>query len=159
MRISFDLKNQEEYREFRPLPENWYVLALSEVTDVSKNSKRTMRFEFSVVEGDFKGRKLFGYWTWDSDNMDDDKGSVEAGRSRIKSLAVACKTPNAADTMEMVGIPFNAYVVVDKPDPKTGKSYNSIKKFEPKTSQFAQSEPASVSPDKQNEDAPWWQEK
>ncbi len=133
MQIPFDMSSQEELKEFQPLPEGWYDFRVVACDDSSKDGRKTIRFAYEVVSNESKGERINQFCTWDSvkaTGPNSDEGLIRRGRQTIKSLAVACGVPNTQDTQDLMYKTFAAYVVVDKPNPTTGRVYNSIQKFE-----------------------------
>lgn len=115
--------NAKENNPSNVVPEGIYTLAL--VTGDEKEAKKGgsyLNCEFEIVDGKFAGRKIFemfGLW------LQSEK-AVEIANGRLSSFCRACKKPTVDDTDELIGIPFQAKVVVETDD---YGDKNKIKKF------------------------------
>lgn len=95
---------------FEPLPAGNYIVQItdSEVRE-SKAGNPMVKWEFTVVDGDFSGRKV-----WDNMTLNN-----EVSLKRLKSLAVAGGHPNPDyinDTEEMHGLFVKIRVKVEQQD-------------------------------------------
>jgi hypothetical protein len=115
---------------FEPLPVGTYVVVVtdSDHKDVSTKKGTMFTFTYEVVQdGEYKGRLIF-------DNMIDKHESARAaqfGLQKLKSIMIACGKPQAKETKELHGIPFDLTVKIQKGDEKFGDS-NSCVDYQPR---------------------------
>ena len=114
---------------FEPLPVGTYVVVVtdSDHKDVSTKKGTMFTFTYEVVqEGEYKGRLIF-------DNMIDKHESARAaqfGLQKLKAIMNACGKPQAKETKELHGIPFELSVKIQKGDEKFGDS-NTCWNYQP----------------------------
>lgn len=128
--------NAKENNPSNVVPQGVYTLALVNGEEkAAKNGGSYLNCEFEIVDGKFAGRKIFemfGLW------LSSDK-AVEIARGRLSSFCKACKKLTVNDTDELIGIPFQAKVVVETDD---YGDKNKIKKFIEPTAKAAAAVPA-----------------
>jgi len=114
---------------FEPLPVGTYVVVVSDSDhkETSKKNGTMFTFTYEVVQdGEYKGRLVF-------DNMIDTHESQKAaqfGKQKLGGLMRAVNKPQAKDTKELHGIPFELAVKIQKGDEKYGDS-NSCVDYQP----------------------------
>lgn len=119
---------------FDPLPPGEYVVVLDkaerkELKDAAKGAR--LACEFTVIEGEREGRKLFtSFNLWYRDPNDEEKGekTKRIAEAQFSSLINACGLIAIGDTDELIGIPVVAVVKV-RPASGNFEAQNEIKTF------------------------------
>jgi len=115
---------------FEPLPVGTYVVVVtdSDHKDVSTKKGTMFTFTYEVVqEGEYKGRLIF-------DNMIDKHESARAaqiGLQKLKAIMNECGKPQAKETKELHGIPFELSVKIQKGDEKHHNDSNACVDYQP----------------------------
>lgn len=107
--------NAKENNPSNCVPEGVYTLCLvsAEEKYCKDNSKGSyLQCEFEILDGKFKGRKVFDLL---GINLASEK-AAEIARGKLSSICRACNKPTVDDTDELVGIPFQCVVKVEKDD-------------------------------------------
>lgn len=96
-------ENTQEQAGFDPVPAGDYpaVAIDSEVKDTKNGTGQYLQVTFEVIEGEYKGRKLWGRYNLVNQN----KQAEEIGHAQLKQLSVAAGKPNARDSSELHNIP------------------------------------------------------
>lgn len=121
--------NNHQPKDFSPLPAGEYQVVIVS-SDRKRNSANTgsyLKFEFDVVDGPGKGRKL---WV----NLNDENPSQEAVKIAMGELSAICRavgvlTPN--DTVELHNIPLTVKVGIRK-NKQSNEEENHIKGYVPR---------------------------
>jgi len=101
---AFDSGQHDDMNNFDPIPAGEYAVKIVD-SDIKKTAAKTgkyIKFEFEVIKGDFKGRKI---WT----NLNIVNPSPVAVEIAQKELATICRAVGKAviqDTQQLHGIPF-----------------------------------------------------
>lgn len=108
--VNFDAAAVPESEgEFTLLPDGWYKCAAtaSELKNNSKGTGSFLVFEFTVLDGPAKGRKLWSRFTWEHTSS---AQAVEIGHRQFADLCEACHKASVVQTEELHGVPFDASV-------------------------------------------------
>jgi hypothetical protein len=123
-----DARDESEVKPlgtFEPLPVGTYVVVVqdSDHKETSKRNGTMFTFTYEVVQdGEYKGRLVF-------DNMIDAHESSKAaqfGKQKLGQLMRAVNKPQAKDTKELHGIPFELSVKIQKGDERYGDSNTCV---------------------------------
>ena len=133
-------ENQQGRTPFDVLPAGEYVVVLDsgERKDLKKNPGWRLALEFSVIEGEFEGRKLFhscnlGYEVPREPGEAQKKAqtTLNIARAECGALVKACGKIEVSDTATLENIPLRVVVGVRPPSGNYGEQ-NEIKKFLPR---------------------------
>lgn len=117
-----------EERNYDPIPNGVYkvMITASEIKDTKNNDGRYVSLTFEIVEGDYKGRKLFNNLNlWNKSAQ-----AVAIAQKELKTICDAVRKPRINDTCELHDIVMQARVVVGKRK-DTGEPQNEIKMYAP----------------------------
>ena len=129
--------NTEEHPAETPfdvLPPGEYVVVLDKAERKALKDERKgarLACEFTVIEGDAEGRKLFGsfnLWYKDPDDAEKGEKTKRISEAQFSALINACGLVAVGDTDELIGIPVVAVVKV-RPASGTYDAQNEIKTF------------------------------
>jgi hypothetical protein len=123
-------ENLGEEGDFDALPTNDYVAIMENSSDEKPNSKGTGSVQsvlWQIIEGNFKGRKLYENFNVRNENI----GSVTQALRSINGIRIATGKPDAKDFSELYNIPIIISVEYNESDKKFP---NRIKKHSPLTS-------------------------
>ena len=115
---------------FEPLPVGTYVVVVSDSDhkETSKKNGTMFAFTYEVVQdGEYKGRLVF-------DNMIDTHESAKAaqfGKQKLGQLMRAVNKPQAKDTKELHGVPFELSVKIQKGDAQYPNDSNTCVDYQP----------------------------
>lgn len=116
---------------FSPMPAGTYNLEITHVEDtLTKAGDKRLKVTFSVIDGEYVGRKIFEGYNLTGANQK----AVEISRGQIKSLLKLSGRDNfqIKDPSELIGIQVSASVKVQ--EGKDGYSdKNTISSFKKKT--------------------------
>ena len=121
--------NTVEPVNFEPLPANNYsvVLTKSEFRDTKAKDGQYLELEFEVIEGEYKGRKI-----WDRLSLDHSNTTVvKIARGKLSSLCRACGVMTPKDSTELHDLPVIAKVRLKKRQ-DTGELTNQIAGYDRK---------------------------
>lgn len=107
---AFDATGEEKLGNYEPLPYGWYNLNItkSELKDNSTKTGKFISLEFTVLDGEYKGRKV-----WSNLNIKNpNQVTVEIARKTLASICEACNKLQIQDTQELHGIPFQALLKI-----------------------------------------------
>ena len=130
--INFDANQEKDAPSFQPLPAGQYVASINEsAMKPSKDNPQNMilHIKWEVLEGQYKGRTLWQYLTYESNNAD----ARQIGRGQLKAICQATGVMQVKSTDQLHGIPLVLTVGLEprKAKDKTiipGEFNNSIKK-------------------------------
>lgn len=124
---NYNPKKVEAQTEFDALPAGDYAMIATEgeIKDTKAMNGKYVQFTNEVIEGQYKGRKL---WTRFNVVNPNDK-AVQIGRSQLKQFAESIKNPDANDVSAFLNKPFVGKVTM-KNDAQHGAS-NDVKGFKP----------------------------
>ena len=100
----FDADQHESLGSFDPIPAGDYAMAItgSSMAETKAKTGKYYKFEFTILEGDHKGRKL-----WNNLNViNPNPIAVEIAKKELSTICKACNKRKITDTMELHGIPF-----------------------------------------------------
>lgn len=122
----FDSSKVEPKQSFSPLPAGDYLVA-AEASDIKETAAKTgkmLTFTFTVLEGQYKGRKVFERLNIINPNPQ----AVEIAQSQLSALCRAAGVVKLLDSAQLHGIPVVA--VVKYVPPKNGfDEKNEIKTY------------------------------
>lgn len=141
-----NLNITEEYKpsNFEALPKGNYLVVITggeEKTSKTSN-KPYLSLTYEVIEGEYKGRKIFVNLFLFSDNPD----AVRIARNEVAGICYATSTSNIKDVSEVTNKPFMVKLGVRKN--QEGELVNSIQEYMPATGVIGNAQP--VTPKK-----PW----
>lgn len=135
----YDANKHEPMGDFTPIPAGDYV-AMAVGSDTKDNSKGTgqyLRFDFEVLEGEYKGRRLFSILNlWNPSSM-----AVQIAQSELSSICRAAGVMTPRDSAELHDRPMILTVVIEERDDKPGTFSNKIKGYGPREAAGQQSLP------------------
>lgn len=125
---AFDADQHEEMSDFEPIPVGVYPVQISNSDIVVTKAKdgKYIKLEFSVLSGEFKGRKI---WT-NLNIVNKNPVTVEIANKELTSIVKACGKRKIQDTVELHGIPIMMTVGI-KPASGDFGPQNVPKKYEP----------------------------
>ncbi|NYT81406.1 DUF669 domain-containing protein [Alcaligenaceae bacterium] len=120
---------------FTPLPAGTYTVQIEEtdVKDTKNNTGKYLEAKFSVLEGEFINRKVYGRITIQNQNQK----ATEIGQAQLSAICHAVGVLNLQDTTQLHGRPLRIRVSVRKDD--THGDSNDIKGYEAVQGGFAAS--------------------
>jgi len=113
LKQAFDADQHGEMRDFKPIPKGEYVCQISD-SDVCKTKDKTgeyIKLEFSVLDGEFKGRKI---WT-NLNIINKNPIAVEIAEKEFATICRCVGKTNVQDTQVLHGIPLKVHVGI-KPE-------------------------------------------
>jgi hypothetical protein len=118
--------NDIEETSFDPLPMGDYTLVVvdSQVKPTKDGSGEYLNCEMEVVDGQYKGRKLFIKFNWKNANPK----AVSIARAELAALCRAVRVPAAKETSELHDKPFDARIGIQPGNGNYGPQ-NNIKKY------------------------------
>ena len=122
----FDATKEAESGGFEPLPEDDYVVAVTE-SEMKRNKKDTgsyLSLKLQVLDGDCKGRTLFTNLNLDNPN----DTAVKIARAELGAICKAVGLGTVRDSSELHDLPFVIRVGLRKRE-DTGDMQNQIKKY------------------------------
>lgn len=125
---SFDATEVEPRVGFDPIPANKYMAVItdSEEKETKKGDGSYVQFTFEVIEGEYKGRKL---WARLNLNNPNDQ-AVSIARAELSALCRAVNVLKLKDTTQLHDVPLTIKVT-QKADPQTKEIRNEIRGYEP----------------------------
>lgn len=137
----FDAREVEPATEFEPIPPGTYLAVA-----VASESKRTkagrgsyIEFTFELLEGAFKGRKLWSRFNTDNPSTE----AVRIARAQLSALCRATGVLTPRDSCELHGIPITIRVT-QKVGPD-GETRNEVRSFAKKETPNGATLPQTVS--------------
>lgn len=112
---------------FDAIPAGVYeaVIANSESKPMKSGNGMGFNFEFEIISGDHKGRKVFSWITFEHRTSPD---AQRIGREQLSAICRAVGVTQLNDTTQLHNLPMMITVAIDKNDP----SRNVIKAYKPK---------------------------
>ena len=120
-------ENKEQLDDFTPIPAGKYVAQIkkSEFKATKAKTGHYLKLEFSIIDGEYKGRKL-----WENLNLDNPNPvAVEIANKTLNTICQACNKSGVQDSEELHGIPILITVKVN-PASALHPASNSIKFYE-----------------------------
>lgn len=104
LNMAFDSSQHEDMNSFEPIPAGPYVsqITKSSIKDTKDKTGKYIEFEFTVLKGEFKGRKI---WTR-LNIVNKSSVAVEIAQKELATLCRACGKVVIQDTQQLHGIPF-----------------------------------------------------
>ena len=114
---------------FDALPAGTYeaVIANSEAKPMKSGNGMGFNFEFEIVSGEYKGRKVFAWITFEHRTSPD---AQRIGREQLSAICRAVGVQQLNDTAQLHNLPMTITVAIDKNDP----TRNVIKAYKAKKS-------------------------
>jgi len=125
--LDFNSEEVEPRKALEAIPAGKYkVVAISsEEKSTKKNDGSYIEFVFEVIEGEYKGRKL-----WDRLNLNNpNPTAVEIAKQTLSAICRAAGVRHLKDTQQLHDLPLLAKVVA-KLDKESGDTRNDIKGYE-----------------------------
>ncbi len=132
---NFNANDIEPTTAFEPLPAGKYLAAItaSEMKPTKKGDGSYLQMEFTVLEGDCKGRK-----TWDRLCINHPNAMAQKiARGNLSAICRAVGVMQPRDSVELHNIPL-VIIVKCKKREDTGEITNEIKGYEAKASASGQ---------------------
>lgn len=150
--LGFDATKEKEMGSREPIPIGNYkmVAKSSEWKDTKDRTGRYLKFEFEVIDGQHKGRKIWANYNLENKSQE----AVQIARVELAALCRAVSLPSPNDTAELHNKPFMAKIGIRKGSGNYGPQ-NEIQGYE-KLNGSASSPAAS---DSQSEETPPWMAK
>ena len=157
--LNFDASQVSPSSGFDPLPAGKY---LAEITDTTlkptrKGDGKYLEIEFTVMNGEFKGRKVWDRLCLHHPNMQ----TVEIAKSNLSAICHAVGVLKPNDSMELHHRPLNITVKC-RADKATDEIFNEIKGYAKPDSRMKPSEPQpaektqeTVAPQEESNMPPW----
>ena len=144
----FDARTVEPSANFEPIPAGTYLAAItaSEMKPTKNGNGSYLEFEFAVLEGDCKGRKLWARLNLDNPNAT----TVQIARSELSAICRATGVMTPKDSCELHNIPLTVVVKCKKRD-DTGELTNEVKGYAKKEAAAGQPQQAPAA----NTTPPW----
>ncbi len=143
----FDAENVDPKKALDPIPAGEYVAVITE-SEEKPNSKGTgsyHQFTLEVVEGDYKGRKL-----WERLNLKNPSDeAVGIARATLSAMCRAAGVMKPNDSTDLHNLPMKVKVGIQKRK-DTGELTNQIKGYIPKDQAASSNKPAEAP-----KTAPW----
>lgn len=110
-KLNFNARNVEPQKPLEPIPDGWYAVTMdkSEVKPTSGGSGKQLRFALTVVDGDYKGRKIF-----DGLNIANKNATAqEIGQQQLSAICHAINVLDVTDTAQLHGKAFMVRVITE----------------------------------------------
>lgn len=151
--LNFDATTVAPDVGYEPVPEGNYTVVIteSELAATKSGNGQRLAIEFTIVGGQYEGRKLFDGFNIDNPN----EKAVQISKAQLSSLCHAVNVLRPRDSVELHNIPLDVKVVVERRN-DNGEPQNRIKKFA-KKGELTGSPAAAAVPAKVdgNKPAPW----
>ena len=138
---SFNAHEVDPMTEFDAIPAGQYlaVITESEMKPTKNNNGSYLQLTFEVVEGEYKGRKLWARLNLDNPN----ETAVKIARAELSSICRAVGVMQPKDSVELHDLPLVITVKCKKRD-DTGDVVNEIKGYSSKEAANGQPQQAST---------------
>jgi len=151
---AFDSGQHDDMNNFDPIPPGAYIAQItgSQIKDTARKDGQYISFEFTVLKGEFKGRKI---WT-NLNIVNPSAMAVEIAQKELATICRACGKAVIQDTQQLHGIPFEMKVRIvpakgDYPPKNAPTGYAPLAGADaPKNGDFESNDAKS-----QSDDAPW----
>lgn len=145
----FDATSVEPNAGFDVIPAGSYaaVIVNDEMRDTKNGKGRYLQLEFEIIDGEFKGRKLWSRLNLENPNPE----VVRIARGDLSSICRAVNVLKLTDTLELHNLPLIIDVKCKK-DPE-GEIRNEIKAYKPRAAYAPNASSAAPAP--QTQKAPW----
>jgi len=127
--VGFNANEVPENEGFDPLPAGDYVVAIidSQSKQTKSGNGSYIALTLQVMEGQFKGRRLFENLNMDNPNAT----AVQIARGTLSSICKAVGVIEPKDSVELHNVPMLVKVVLEKRS-DTGELQNRIRKYSKK---------------------------
>lgn len=124
---AFDSDQHDDMNDsFEPMPKGIYLCQItdSDWVTTKDGTGKFVKLEFTVLDGEFKGRKV-----WTNLNLKNrNPVAVEIAQKEFATICRCCKKPKVQDTAVLHGIPLYVKIVIkpakdDYPASNTPKGY------------------------------------
>ena len=123
---AFDATTVEARKGFDALPVGDYAAVIvNNEMKTSQKGGQYLKLEIDIVEGDYKGRKLFVNLNLVNDNPK----AVTIAQQELAEICLAVSKPQIQDSSEIVGIRFMVSLGVKASTYNVGEMENKIKKY------------------------------
>ena len=138
---NFNAHDVEPNAPFEPLPAGKYIAAIvaSEIKPTKKGDGSYLQFEFEILEGDCKGRKV---WDRLCINHPNDM-TQKIARGSLSAICRAVGVMQPRDSVELHNLPVELTVKVKRRD-DTKDLVNEVKGYAPKEAASGQPQQAPV---------------
>lgn len=122
----FNAAEVEPQNSFDPLPAGWYPVAItdSEFKPTKKNDGQYLQLEYTVLEGEYEGRRV-----WDRLNLDNpNQTAVEIAQRSLSAICRAVGVMTPTDSTELHDRPFEVKLSV-KPAKGEYEPSNEVKGY------------------------------
>lgn len=125
----FNAAEVEPSKGFEPLPAGKYLAMIvnSELKPTQAGTGEYLKLEFEIIDGEFKGRKLFANLNLDNPNAQ----AVQIARAELSAICRAVNVLQPKDSVELHNLPLVLKVGMEKRK-DTNELQNRIKGYEPK---------------------------
>lgn len=150
----YDANDHEPTGDFEPMPRGEYPgMAIdSEWKETKKGDGRYMQFAFEIVDGDFRGRKL-----WDRLNLDNPNATaVKIANGTLSAICRAVGVMRPKKSEELHGKKMILKVDVEERNDKPGVFRNVIKGYAPMKAPSTATTATETGPAKPSSDKPPW---
>ena len=141
----FDANTVEPQVEFEPIPAAKYIAAIieSEFKDTKAGTGRYLELTFQVLEGQYKGRKV-----WARLNLDNPSATaVKIAKGELSAICRAVGVMTPKDSYELHNLPLTISVKVEK--------FGDDGKLSNKISGYSKREMPGQAPQATSETPPW----
>ena len=149
--INFDASQVDPSQPIEAIPSDKYNVAItkSELKPTKNGNGSYLELEFTVLEGDYRGRKV-----WDRLCLNHPtQKTVEIARANLSAICHAVGVMKPRDSSELHHIPLTINVKLRK-DESTGNIYNEIKGYAKRESLIPQTPPPNVAAQVQAQEYP-----
>lgn len=127
-------KDHQPTTGFDPIPEGQYSMEvnLADYIPTRDGSRNTLKCEFRVIKGDFKGRRIWHYFNFESDNETARKISIDHADALLKGIyGEAVEASDVKHFIKLIkGRTFKANVGIQEAEAGSGYSdQNRVNKF------------------------------
>ena len=136
---NFDASKVEPASTFEPVPAGKYVAVISEseMKPTKSGNGHYLELTFQIVEGQYKGRKLWARLNLDNPNQQ----AVQIARGELSAICRAVGVMTPKDSCELHSLPLCITVACRKRD-DTGDITNEIKAYAKKEAALGQPQQA-----------------
>lgn len=122
--ISFNASAVQPKKSFEPIPAGSYIASISEsaIKPTSKGTGQIMNLTFDILDGQYKGRKVF-----DRINIQNQNPTAEKiGQEQLSALCHAVGVLQLQDTNQLHGRPVTIKVKIRKDDTGQYEDSNEV---------------------------------
>src|SRR4051812_29366677 len=107
-KLTFNAKAVAPQQVFDPIPKGWYLLAItaSELKPTKGEGGQALNCEFTVLEGEFKGRKVFDRFNIKNKS----KKAEEIGQQQLSAICHAVGVFVVEDSSQLHNKPFQGKI-------------------------------------------------